>query len=172
MPTVILLLALAIVIIDIGLVIKVVALFHRPSRLQIMKMGREYGLLAIFILSTLSVVGTLWFQYGDNLNPCLMCWYQRVFMYPIPFITLIALIKGKRLSDIADYILALSLVGAAVALYQHLLQILPSGSLIPCDATGDCAIRSVFEFGFVTLPWMAFTIFIALALIAYLARKD
>lgn len=172
MQTIILLMALGILVIDIALVIKVLALFHKPSRAQIMKVGREYGLLAIFILSTISVVGTLWFQYGDNLNPCLLCWYQRVFMYPIPFISLIALIKGKRLSDIADYILALSIIGAAIALYQHLLQILPSGSLIPCDSSGDCAIRTVFEFGFVTLPWMAFTIFIAIALIVFLARKE
>jgi disulfide bond formation protein DsbB len=172
MQTVILLMSLGIVLVDLALIIKALALFHRPSRARIMRTDKEYGLLAIFILSTLTVVGTLWFQYGDNLNPCLMCWYQRVFMYPIPVLTLIALIKGRRLSDIADYILALSIIGAAIALYQHLLQILPSGALIPCDSSGDCAIRTVFEFNFVTLPWMAFTIFITIAFISYLARKD
>jgi disulfide bond formation protein DsbB len=163
--------ALGIVVIDIGIVIKILGLFHQPSRTKIRETGRKYGLLAIFILSTLSVVGTLWFQYGDGLNPCLFCWWQRIFMYPIPIISLIAMIKGKRLSDIADYVLAFSILGGAVALYQHLLQILPSGSLIPCDASGDCAIRTVFEFGFVTLPWMAFTVFVALGLIALLGRK-
>ncbi len=172
MQTVIMLMAACIVVIDVALVVKVVALSHAPSRARIFKSGRQYGLLAIFILSTLSIVATLCFQYADALNPCLLCWWQRVFMYPIAFISLIAMIKGKRLSDIADYVLALSIFGAAVALYQHLLQVLPSGALIPCDASGDCAIRSVFEFGFVTLPWMAFTIFVALALIAFLARKD
>jgi disulfide bond formation protein DsbB len=133
-------------------------------------MGRRYGLLAIFILSTLSVVATLVLQYGDNLNPCLLCWWQRVFMYPIAIITLLALIKGRTLSDIVDYVLALSVIGALVAFYQHLLQVLPSGALIPCDATGDCAVRSVFEFGFVTLPWMALTLFIAIALMAIVMR--
>ena len=163
--------ALGTVLLDIALVVKVLALFHRPSRAQVARLGREYGLLAIFILSTLSVIATLWMQYGDNLNPCLFCWYQRIFMYPIPVISFIALLKGKRLSDIADYVLALSIIGAAIALYQHLLQVLPSGALIPCDAAGDCAVRSVFEFGFVTIPWMALTVFAALALIAFLGRK-
>ena len=164
--------AAGIVAIDLAIVINILVLAYAPSREKTATFGRRYGLLAIFVLSTLSVVGTLYFQYGDNLNPCLLCWWQRVFMYPIPFISLIALIKGKRLSDIADYVLALSVIGAAIALYQHLLQILPSGALIPCDASGDCAVRSVFEFGFVTLPWMALTIFVALALIAFIARKD
>jgi len=164
------LLALGTVILDVALIIKVLALFHAPSRGKMFRIGRHYGLLALFILSTLSVLGTLWLQYADNLNPCLLCWYQRVFMYPIPVISFIAILKGKHLSDVADYLLTLSIIGGAIALYQHLLQILPSGSLIPCDASGDCAVRTVFEFGFVTLPWMAFTIFAALALIAYLGR--
>jgi disulfide bond formation protein DsbB len=172
MQTVITLMSLGIVLIDIALVIKVFALFHKPSRAKIMRIGREYGLLSIVILSTLSIVATLWMQYGDNLNPCLFCWWQRVFMYPIPFISFIAMVKGKRLSDIADYVIALSIIGGAIALYQHLLQILPSGALIPCDAAGDCAVRSVFEFGFVTIPWMALTVFAALALISFLGRKD
>ena len=63
MSTIIMLMAAGIVIIDIALVIKVLALFHKPSRAQIMKTGRAYGLLAIFILSTLSVIREIWFEY-------------------------------------------------------------------------------------------------------------
>jgi disulfide bond formation protein DsbB len=172
MSNVILLTAIGIVIIAIALIITVVALFNRASRVQLIRFSREYGLLAIFIISTLSVVTTLFLQYADNLTPCLLCWYQRVFMYPIPFISFIALIKGKRLADIADYVLTFSVFGAAIALYQHLLQILPSGSLMPCDPTNDCAIRTIFEFGFVSLPFMALVIFLAIVLIVLLGRKD
>lgn len=169
--TLIYLMALATLLLDIALVVKVLALFHTSSRAKIRTSGEAYGLVAIFILSTLAVLGTLYMQYGANLQPCLFCWYQRVFMYPIPIISLIAILKNQKLSDVADYILALSFFGGAVALYQHLLQVLPSGSLIPCDATDECAIRSVFEFHFITLPWMALTVFGALFLIALLGRK-
>ena len=165
------LMAVGTVILDVALVLKFLGLFHFKSRAQMLRIGRQYGLLAIFILSTLAVMGTLVMQYVGNLQPCLFCWYQRVFMYPIPVISLIAILKNQQISDVADYILALSVFGFAVALYQHLLQILPSGSLIPCDATDDCAIRSVFEFHFVTIPWMAMTAFAVLFLIALLARK-
>ena len=165
------LLAAATVVLDAALIIKVLALFHPTSRAQILRGGRNYGLLAIFLLSTLSVAGTLVMQYAFNLNPCDLCWWQRIFMYPIALISFIALLKNMDISDVADYILALSVFGFAVALYQHLLQILPAGSLIPCDPSNDCAIRSVFEFGFVTIPWMALTVFSAIFLIAILGRR-
>ena len=137
-----------------------------------MRFVRSYGLLLLFLLSAVSIAATLFLQYADLLAPCILCWWQRIFMYPIAILSLIALIKGKTFSDIADYVLALATFGAAVASYQHLLQILPSGSLIPCDASNDCAARLVFEFGFVTIPWMALSIFALIATLAVLGRKQ
>src|SRR5262249_6623636 len=156
---------------DIALVLKLLALFHAPSRAQIRSKGEQYGLIAIFLFGVGAMVVTLWMQYFDNLAPCLLCWYQRICMYPIPLIAAIAVVKGQKLSDVADYILGLSAIGFLIALYQHLLQVLPSGSLIPCDASNDCAVRSVFEFGFVTIPWMALTVFAVLFVIALVGRK-
>lgn len=172
MQAFILLMALGIVLLDIALVVCIIALFNVRWRATIVTYARRYGLLAIFLLSAGSIAGTLLMQYAALLAPCVLCWYQRIFMYPIALIALIALVKGKRVSEIADYILIFSILGGAISLYQHLLQILPSGSLIPCDPTNDCAIRLVFEFGFVTIPWMALTVFAALAIIALLARKE
>jgi len=164
--------ALGTVAIDVAIVALVLSLAYRGTRTQTLHLVRTYGLLSILLLSSASVAGTLLMQYAGALVPCLLCWWQRVFMYPIAIIAIIALVKNTRLSLIADYILALSIMGAAVALYQHLLQILPSGSLIPCDAAGDCAVRSVFEFGFVTIPWMALSVFLLIAFIALLSRKE
>jgi disulfide bond formation protein DsbB len=172
MHTLITLMALGTVAVDIAIVALVIALFIPKYRASVLSAMRTYGLLSILILSSASVAGTLLMQYAGALVPCLLCWWQRVFMYPIAFIGIIALVKNTRLSLIADYTFALSVFGAAVALYQHLLQILPAGSLIPCDAAGDCAVRSVFEFGFVTIPWMAFSVFVLLALIALVSRKE
>lgn len=168
----IVLMAFGIVALDIALVVCAIALFSPKWRGIIRSFAQDYGLLAIFLLSAGSIFGTLLMQYTALLAPCVLCWWQRIFMYPIALVSLIALVKAKRMSDIADYVIAFSILGGAVSLYQHLLQTLPSGSLIPCDPTNDCSIRLVFEFGFVTIPWMALTVFAALALIAYLARKE
>jgi disulfide bond formation protein DsbB len=168
----IVLMALGIVVLDVAFVVSVIALFNAKWRGIIRSFAQEYGMLGIFLLSAGSIFGTLLMQYAALLTPCVLCWWQRIFMYPIALISLIALIKGKRMYDIADYVIVFSILGGAISLYQHLLQILPSGSLIPCDSSGDCAVRLVFEFGFVTIPWMALTVFAALALIAFLARKE
>lgn len=144
-----------------------------PSwRMRIITFIRQNALPLATALSGIAVAGTLYMQYADMLNPCMMCWWQRVFMYPVFVIGAIALAKRTPFRDIADFVLALSIVGFLIALYQHLLQVLPSGALIPCDASGDCAIRTVFDFGFVTIPWMAVTVFAALALIAFVARTQ
>ena len=170
--TLIFLMAIGTVVIDVSIVLKLAMLFFSRSRAHLLRRETEYGLLAIFFLSTLAVAGTLLMQFAGDLTPCVLCWWQRIFMYPIPVISLIALVKGQKISDVADYILALSFIGAAFALYQHLLQVLPSGTLIPCDATNDCAVRSVLYFNFVTIPWMALTVFAAIFLIALLARRQ
>jgi disulfide bond formation protein DsbB len=172
MPAVMFAMAVGTVVLDVALVGKVIALFHGSSRLRILRTGQRYGLLAIFMLSTLAIAGTLLMQFAGDLQPCVLCWWQRICMYPIPLVSLIALVKGQKLSDVADHILALSFIGALIALYQHLLQVLPSGSLIPCDATNDCAVRAVFYFNFVTIPWMALTMFLVLFLLALLGRKE
>jgi disulfide bond formation protein DsbB len=172
MHSIITLIAFGTVVMDAGIFITTLALLKRAWRGRIYALATNYGMLTFFLIASTSIALTLVFQYSFALAPCLLCWWQRVFMYPTAFIALIAMVKNTHVSEIADYVLALSIIGAAIALYQHLLQILPANSLIPCDASGDCAVRTVFEFGFVTIPWMALSAFAALILIAFLARKN
>ena len=171
MPTLITLMALGSAGLNALLALGVIALFNAGWRARLIPIIRGNARMIIFLLSAASVAGTLLIQYLGLLNPCLLCWWQRIFMYPIVIISFIAIIKNTDVSEIADYVLALSIFGGAVALYQHLLQMLPAGSLIPCDAAGDCAVRSVFEFGFVTIPWMALSVFAFFIFVAFVSRK-
>lgn len=166
------LISIGTVVLNVGTALATLALCNRAWRTKMVTFARDYGLISIFFLSAASLAGSLTLQYAGALAPCILCWWQRICMYPIALISLIAVIKNTKVSEIADYVIALSIFGAAVSLYQHLLQMLPSGSLIPCDASGDCAVRSVFEFGYITVPWMALSVFAALFLIAILARKE
>ncbi len=170
MHLVIQLMALGTVVLDAIIALALFALARRTWRERLIALAQDYALMIVVALSVISVGGTLFLQYGDNLAPCVFCWWQRVCMYPIAILSVVAFIKNQRFSDIADYVSIFAILGGAIALYQHLLQILPSGSLIPCDAADECAVRSIFEFGFVTLPWMALTMFAALLLTALAAR--
>lgn len=171
MQTFITLLSAGTALLDVFLVLSLAALLHRGWRTVFVKHVRANSLFLVFALSLTSIAGTLLMEYVGLLTPCMLCWWQRIFMYPIAIITGVALVKNVRFADIADYVLALSVPGFLIALYQHLLQMLPAGSLIPCDSSGDCAVRSVFEFGFVTIPWMALSVFATLIYIALVARK-
>jgi disulfide bond formation protein DsbB len=171
MSLLITLMALGTVALNAALALALLALFNSAWRTKLFALIRSNARLIFFLLSAASVAGTLFFEFAAGLAPCTFCWWQRIGMYPILFISAIAFLKNTDVSEIADYILALSIFGGAFALYQHLLQVLPTGTIIPCDASGDCAVRSIFEFGFVTIPWMALSVFAVFIFVALIARK-
>jgi len=115
------------------------------------------ALWIVFLLSLLATFMTLVYSDYLGIEPCPLCWWQRIFLYPQ--VILFGMAAWKRDIYIADYAIVLSVFGAGVALYQHALQMLP-GSGLPCPATGaSCAQRFLFEFGYITYPLMAFTLF-------------
>lgn len=108
---------------------------------------------------------TLFYQYILNYEPCDLCWYQRVFLYPQVLMFAYAWYKKDR--AVLPYALVLSVAGFAVALYHHALQ-LGFDLMKPCSSAPfavDCAKPSFIEFGFVTFPFMAVVLFGFLALL-------
>lgn len=122
-----------------------------------------------FALSLFASFMTLVYSDYLGIEPCPLCWWQRIFLYPQ--VILFGMAAWKRDTYVADYSLILSVFGAGVAFYQHLLQMLP-GSGLPCPAVGaSCAQRFLFEFGYITYPLMAFTLFAFLIVTALIARS-
>lgn len=163
---------------SIGLQLGAVALFAlhslQSSSALFARIGgfvRAYALWIGLGLSLSASATTL--VYSDILGfpPCPLCWWQRIFLYPQVVLFVLAIWKGER--RIVDYSIALSIFGLGVAVYHHLLQILPSGSLpCPADGTVSCAQRLIFEFGYVTFPMMAVSIFAFLIALMWFARKS
>ncbi len=123
-----------------------------------------------FVASLIGSAITLYYSNTLGLEPCPLCWWQRAFLYPQVVLFAIAIVK--RESVIACYAIALSIIGAGVALYQHALQMLP-GSGLPCPATGvSCAQRFLFEFGYITYPLAALTLFTFIAILMLIARRQ
>lgn len=166
-------LALATIALQIGAAgLLALFLFHNqlPSlewkRELLSKWGLWIGLALTFAGSAL----TLFYSEILGFPPCPLCWWQRVFLYPQVLIFALALYKRDRAA--ADYAILLSIAGAAVALYHHALQVLPAGSL-PCPAQGvSCAQRFIFEFGYITFPLMAFSLFAFIIALMLFVRKS
>ncbi len=124
----------------------------------------RHGLLLMLIVAAVSTAGSLFFSDIAGWTPCKLCWYQRIFMYPQ--VPLLALAWWKRDRGIARSILLLSLFGLVIATGHYKEQVLAAlhpaaEALKPCDATGvSCAKTPIFEFGYITIPLMAFTAFL------------
>ena len=148
------------------------ALFCMREREEFRTLSRflsRNGLLIATLLSGAGIFLTLWYSEVLNLPPCPLCWYQRIFLYPQMLLLGVAWWRSD--SRIADYSILLSLFGFGFALYHHLLQTWLEGTL-PCPATGvSCAQRIMFEFGYITYPMMAITLFVTLITIMLFVRE-
>ncbi|WP_010093697.1 disulfide oxidoreductase [Ornithinibacillus scapharcae] len=120
---------------------------------------KENVLMGIWGVALIATAGSLFFSEVMGYEPCEMCWYQRILMYPLVIIYGTALFK-KNLS-IALPGLFMSGIGMFVSTYHYLIQKLPALS----EAGGSCGLvpcnfQYVNYFGFVTIPFMAGTAFI------------
>jgi disulfide bond formation protein DsbB len=125
-----------------------------------------------FIVSLVATLGSLFYSEIAHFNPCTLCWYQRIFMYPQ--VVLLGLALWKKDKGIALYSLALSVIGAAIAGYHYLLQrgVVPE---LPCAAVGfseSCSQRFVMTFRYITIPLMAFTAFLLIIVNMISLRKN
>lgn len=120
----------------------------------------ENALLFSFIVALIATLGSLFYSEAAHFEPCKLCWFQRILMYPQTILLGLALFKKDK--NILGYAFWLSLTGAVIALYHYLLQIGIAPSL-SCSATGysaSCSQRFVMNFGYITIPMMALTAFL------------
>lgn len=131
---------------------------------------KENLLKAALLISLLGTVGSLYFSEVMKLPACSLCWYQRVFMYPLVIILSIGLYKKDK--RVVDYALPLSLIGLLISIYHNLLyyNILPE-SVQPCINGISCTARQLEWFGFISIPLMSLTAFIALNVLFILNFK-
>lgn len=117
----------------------------------------------VFVTSLAAMAGSLTYQF-IGFVPCAFCWYQRIVMYPIVFIALVALVK-RRMAEIFDYTLVLSVLGAIVAAW-HNVEKLMGRDVLACDAIGaSCLQNYVKGFGFIDIPVMSLIFFIFIVLV-------
>lgn len=105
----------------------------------------------VFVVSLLSALTSLFFSEILKFTPCLLCWWQRIFMYPMAFISGVNIMRKQK--DLHYYILPLSIIGFCIGLYQNFLiwHILPE-AIAPCTAGVSCVDQPFVLFGFITIP--------------------
>jgi len=79
-----------------------------------------YELWAAFVVAAIATGGSLFFSEIAHFVPCELCWFQRICMYPLSIITLLAALAGDH--RVARYLLPLPIVGAGVSVYHLLVE--------------------------------------------------
>jgi disulfide bond formation protein DsbB len=121
-----------------------------------------YELWAAFVVAAIATGGSLFFSQVANFIPCELCWFQRICMYPLSIILLLAALAGDY--RVARYLLPLPLVGGGVSVYHILVEnhVIAQASQCLVSAPGGCATKWINEFGYMTIPTLALTGFVLL----------
>jgi disulfide bond formation protein DsbB len=116
-----------------------------------------YELWLVFLVSSIATGGSLFFSEIAGFVPCELCWFQRICMYPLTIITLLAALANDR--RVARYLLPLPLVGACISIYHLLVEnhVVKQAQACLISAPGGCATKWINEFGYMTIPTLALT---------------
>ena len=120
-----------------------------------------------FFISFAALVSSLVYSNVIGYEPCLLCWYARVALYPQVIIFAMAVFKREH--SVVDYTLGLTVFGLIITSYHSYIQWVGEAPL-PCSAGGvSCVTRFVFEYGFITIPFMGFVglLVLFLSLLSY-----
>lgn len=145
-----------------------------------MKKKIDKRLLVIFIQASLAMLGSLYYSnFGDpvanfqagelfvvanGFDPCRLCWWARILMYPIVLISGLALYFKD--TKALRYIIALSIPGVGLEIYHYMLQKFDLVTSQACTMANPCEALKVDYFGFITIPFLCLTAFVVILLAA------
>ncbi|MCX7168967.1 MAG: disulfide bond formation protein B [Proteobacteria bacterium] len=126
-------------------------------------------IFSAWLVASISTLGALFFGEVMLVPPCILCWYQRIFMFPLVLILPIGLFPFDR--QMVRYALPLAVLGWLFAVFHMLLVagVIPE-SIKPCTQGVPCSQTVIEWFGFVTIPLLSvigFSAVIALLVLAY-----
>lgn len=123
-----------------------------------------------WIQSIVAVFGSLFFSEVMKLPPCILCWYQRILMYPLAVIIAVGILKKDK--GIHYYVLPLSITGLCISIYHNLLYygIIPE-SIQPCRLGISCTSRQIEWLGFITIPLMSLVAFVIITVCMLIYMK-
>jgi hypothetical protein len=122
-----------------------------------------------FGVATVATLGSLYYSEIAGFTPCKLCWYQRIAMYPLTIVLGVAALRRDH--SVRFTVVPIAVIGALIAAYHAWIQAFPpTGGSAFCTADVPCTDRFVWEFGFVSLPFMALSGFIFIITMAFIAQ--
>jgi disulfide bond formation protein DsbB len=128
-------------------------------------------LFLCWLIASVATLGSLFFSEVMGFAPCVLCWYQRICVYPLVLVFGVGLFSFD--AGVIKYSLPLAIAGWFIALYHTLLYwgIIPK-SIQPCSEGVPCTEKYIELFGFLSIPFMSFLAFTTIiALLVILQRR-
>ncbi len=131
---------------------------------------RRLGLWVAWLAAATSTGGSLYYSEVAGYIPCDLCWWQRIAMYPLALVLLIAAVRGDR--GVRRYVWPVALLGFLTSAYHYAIQTFPSLQGTLCAVDAPCTARWVEVFGFVSIPFMAMCGFALITAIMWTLTKE
>lgn len=128
---------------------------------------RNYSLYFSWLICCMGTIMSVYYSYLLNLEPCVLCYYQRICLFPLTIILGIATYRDD--SSIKIYVLPLSLLGMFIAVYQVCLQEIPGMTIDICGKV-SCSTK-LFVVGYVTIPMAAAFAFCLISCLLLLSKN-
>jgi len=130
------------------------------------------SLLLAWVAALVATIGSLYFSEVEHFIPCTLCWYQRIFMYPLAIILGIAFYRNDK--GITKYALPLSVIGMLISGYHTVLQKIPYLQQFEmCTSGVPCSKDYLNWLGFITIPLLAFIAFTIITIcLAFIVRSQ
>ncbi|UDK98979.1 disulfide bond formation protein B [Lysinibacillus sphaericus] len=121
--------------------------------------GRKVWFLYFaWLVSVVATLGSLYFSEIRGYIPCDLCWFQRIFMYPLVLILGIGTFQSDM--SVKKNVLPLSIIGGAISFFHYLEQKVPGfGGIRPCVSGVPCSAEYINWMGFITIPFLALIAF-------------
>lgn len=124
-----------------------------------------------WLIAIVATAGSLYFSEVRLFVPCVLCWYQRILMYPLT--VLLGVTTYRQDGRAFAYSLPLALLGMLVALYHVLHQKIPGfGSAAACRSGVPCDMQYINWLGFISIPVLSLTAFTAITILLLVSRAQ
>lgn len=113
-----------------------------------------FWIFLAWLVAMVSTLGALFLGEVMGYTPCVLCWYQRIAMFPLTLILAAGLFPFDR--RVVRYALPLAAVGCLLAAFHLALAAgwIPE-AIKPCQQGVPCSNTPVVWFGFVTIPLLS-----------------
>ena len=120
-----------------------------------------------WLISCISMGGSLFFSEVMEFPPCILCWYQRIAMYPLVAIFMVGLFPLSK--EVFKYSAPFVALGWLIALWHNLLHLgIIKEDLSPCREGVSCSTVYINWMGFITIPLLSFVAFSLLGIILFI----